>query len=522
MKLIKKIEPVVARAVVSKTRVAAYCRVSTGMDGQLVSLETQRSHYEELISSNPEWIFAGIYYDEGITGTSKEKRPALMQMVADCEAGRIDRVLTKSLSRFARNTTDCLELVRKLLGLGVTIYFEKENLDTGTMESELLLSIMSSLAESESVSTSENNKWGVRHRFQNGTFKISYAPYGYIVQNGELIVNEEEAVWVRWIFAQALEGKTCTAIARQLNEKKVPTKRNGTWTENTVRGMLTNEKYIGDCLFQKTYTDFRFKRHVNRDEQDKFYVKDHHEAIISREDFEIVGALIEQRAREKNIKKNGSLYGNRYPFSGRIICGECGSTLKRHMTLTGGNRYPIWVCRQHLEDLSSCSMKAVRESDLEYAFTTMMNKLIYARKALLENLRVRIREEGNRGNLRRINEIEQMLEKNVERQQTLTTLMTQGYVDPAFFTKESNEIASETDKLKAEKEQLGKEVTGNLHKMDELDDLIRYAAHAQPAPDFNGELVFRFLDHATLRSRDEITFHLKCGLSLTERLVRNG
>ncbi len=445
-----------------------------------------------------------------------------MQMVADCEAGRIDQILTKSLSRFARNTTDCLELVRKLLDLGVTIYFEKENLDTGTMESELLLSIMSSLAESESVSTSENNKWGVRHRFQNGAFKISYAPFGYCVQNGELIVNEEEAVWVRWIFAHALNGTTCTAIARQLNEKKVPTKRNGTWTENTVRGMLKNEKYIGDCLFQKTYTDFRFKRHVNRDKQDKFYVKDHHEAIISREDFETVGALIEQRARERNIKKNNPRFQNRYPFSGRIICGECGSTLKRHMTLTGDNRYPVWVCKQHLEDLSSCPMKATRESDLEYVFTTMMNKLIYARKAVLENLLDRIRDEGKKGSLLRLNEIEQMLEKNVERQQTLTTLMTQGYVDPAFFTKESNEIASETDRLKAEKEQLGKEVTGNLHKMDELDDLIRYAAHAQPAPDFNGDLVFRFLDHATLRSRDEITFHLKCGLSLTERMVRNG
>lgn len=522
MKLIRKIEPVAASAAISKTRVAAYCRVSTGMDGQLVSLETQRSHYEELISSNPDWVFAGIYYDEGITGTSKEKRPALMQMVADCEAGKIDRVLTKSLSRFARNTTDCLELVRKLLGLGVTIFFEKENLDTGTMESELLLSIMSSLAESESVSTSENNKWGVRHRFQNGTFKISYAPFGYSVQNGELIVNEEEAVWVRWIFAQALSGKNCNAIAKQLNEKKVPTKRNGTWTENTVRGMLTNEKYIGDCLFQKTFTDFRFKRHINRDEQDKFYVKDHHEAIISREDFETVGALIERRARERNIKKKDPRFQNRYPFSSRIICGECGSTLKRHMTLTGGNRYPVWVCKQHLKDLKSCSIKAIRESDLEYAFTTMMNKLVYAREAVLENLRDQIRQEGNKGNLHRINEIDQMLEKNAERQQMLTTLMTQGYIDPAFFTKESNEIASETDGLKAEKEQLGKEVVGSHHKMDELDDLIRYAAHTQPAPEFNSDLVFRFLDHATLQSKDEITFHLKCGLNLTERMVRNG
>ena len=172
MKKITIIEPAQGRASAAKTKVAAYCRVSTGMDDQLVSLETQKSHYENLIGSNPEWEYAGLYYDEGISGTSKEKRPALMQMIADCEAGKIDRIMTKSLSRFARNTTDCLELTRKLLDLGITIYFEKENLDTGSMESELLLSIMSSLAESESVSISENSKWSVRHRFENGTFKI--------------------------------------------------------------------------------------------------------------------------------------------------------------------------------------------------------------------------------------------------------------------------------------------------------------------------------------------------------------
>ena len=165
MKKITKIEPSAARPTAARIRVAAYCRVSTGMDDQLVSLETQKTHYEELISGNPDWEYAGLYYDEGISGTSKEKRPALLRMIADCEAGKIDRIMTKSLSRFARNTTDCLELTRKLLDLGVTIFFEKENLDTGSMESELLLSIMSSLAESESVSMSENNKWSVRHRF---------------------------------------------------------------------------------------------------------------------------------------------------------------------------------------------------------------------------------------------------------------------------------------------------------------------------------------------------------------------
>ena len=219
MKRITKIEPLKASSVERKLRVAAYCRVSTGAEDQLLSLETQKSHYEEYITANPGWAFAGLYYDEGISGTNKEKRPALMKMLADCEDGKIDRILTKSLSRFARNTADCLELVRKLLDLGVTIYFEKADLDTVTMESELLLSIMSSLAESESASISENNRWSIRHRFETGTFKIGSAPYGYNVHGGEFTINEEEAKWVRWIFDSAVNGKTCTMIVKELKHR---------------------------------------------------------------------------------------------------------------------------------------------------------------------------------------------------------------------------------------------------------------------------------------------------------------
>ena len=477
MKKITIIEPAEARAITAKTRVAAYCRVSTGMDDQLVSLETQKGHYENLIGSNPEWEYAGLYYDEGISGTSKEKRPALMRMVADCEAGKIDRIMTKSLSRFARNTTDCLELVRKLLDLGITIYFEKENLDTGSMESELLLSIMSSLAESESVSISENSKWSVRHRYENGTFKIGYAPFGYSSQDGEMVINEDEAKWVRWIFEQTLSGKASAAIARELNEKQVPSRRGGKWTPTTIRGILTNEKYTGDCLFQKTYSDFRFKRHVNRGERDQFYMEDHHEALVSREEFE--------------------------PFTGKLVCGECGSGFKRHINSTGSIRYPVWVCKQHLDDVSTCSLKYIREVDLEYAFTTMMNKLIFGRQEVLHTLIEAIRGETHKGNLLRIDEIDQKLEKIVERRQTLTTIMTR---------------AAEADALTAEKEQLVKEVTGCMKMTEALNDLIRYVGHAQPSPDFDGELVERFLDHGEVLSREEVTFHLKCGLSLTERM----
>lgn len=518
MKSIVKIEPTVSRKAAAKMRVAAYCRVSTGMDEQLVSLETQKSHYEELIGSNPEWKFAGLYYDEGISGTNKEKRPALRQLITDCEAGKIDRILTKSLSRFARNTTDCLEMVRKLLDLGVTIFFEKENLDTGSMDSEILLSIVSSLAESESVSTSQNSKWGVRHRFENGSYKISQAPFGYNVSDGVFSINEQEAEWVRWIFSETLSGRTVSAIARELNEKQVHPRRSGRWSPTTIRSMLTNEKYIGDCLFQKTFSDFRFHRHKNYGEQDQFYIEDHHEAIISREDFEAVSKLKEQRIKEKQIKKGGSHYRKRYPFSKKIICGECGAVFKRHMNHTGSLRYPVWACTGHLANSQGCSMKSIKEVDLEYAFTTMMNKLIFAKREILDALLEGIRSETHRCNSHRINEIDEKLDKNAERRQTLVMLMTRGYLEPALFTSESNKISSEMDALTAEKELLVNDTAGSVQMIDALIELIRFAGQAQPSPDFDGELVERFLDKVTISKRNEVIFHLKCGLNLTERI----
>ena len=518
MKQITRIEPVSSRGATAKIRVAAYCRVSTGTEDQLISLEAQKSHYEELIGSNPNWQYAGLYYDEGISGTHKENRPALQKMIADCEAGKIDRLLVKSLSRFARNTTDCLELVRKLLDLGVTIFFEKENLDTGSMESELLLSIMSSLAESESYSISENNKWSIRHRFENGTYRMASAPFGYDAIDGKLVINEKEAPWVRWIFNQALSGKASGRIARELNEKHVATKKNGIWRANTIRGILRNEKYTGACLLQKTYSDHRFKRHRNKGEQDQFLIKDHHEPIVSEAEFEMVEALLQQRAREKSIHRGNTRCKNRYPFSSKLICGECGATFKRHINSTGDLRYAVWVCAQHLDDKRVCTMMFIRESDLERAFTTMMNKLIFAKKEVLDTLLDALRGETHKDSLRQIDWIDQRIEKNAERRQTLTTLMTRGYLEPALFTQESNELAAEADALAEEKQQLLNEIKGILHQTDALSDLIQYAGHAEPSETFDEELVSRFLDRATIRTRSEIVFHLKCGLSLTERI----
>lgn len=517
MKTMKVIEPARRKYSVSKARVAAYCRVSTSSDEQLLSLETQKTHYETLINANPEWTFAGLYYDSGISGTKADTRPELQRMISDCKDGKIDRILTKSLSRFARNTTDCLEIVRTLLGLGIPIYFEKENLDTGSMESELLLSVMGSLAEDESRSMSENSKWGIKRRFENGTFKASCAPYGYEVHDGVFTINEEEAKWVRWIFSEAINGKSTSAIAKELNDWGVPTSRGrGEWYSTTVRAILKNEKYIGDCLYQKTFTDFRFKRHLNHDDCGQYYMEDHHEPIVSREDFAAANALVDQRRKEKNQPKQTP---GKYPFTRMLTCGECGTGFRRRTVHTGRLSYPIWCCPKHIQDTEVCSMKSVREDRLQSAFITMMNKLIFARTEILPVLAEDSSGGIHKDSLKKIDEIQQKLEKNDERQKTLAAIMVKGYLDPAVFARERNELLAEAEWLEKEKKEALRQARGDTHTAELLDDFCKLVGHSEIGSEFDGELLRRLIDHIIVHSQDEVTFCFKCGLNLRERLV---
>ena len=209
-------------------------------------------------------------------------------MLKDCENGKIDFILTKSISRLARNTTDCLEIVRRLLDLNISIYFEKENIDTRTMESELMLSILSSLAESESRSISENNKWFIKKRFQNGTFIISSPPYGYENIDGKMIVNEDEGKIIKEIFEKYLSGKGTHKIAEDLNKITIKGQKGANWHGSTINGILKNEKYTGDVIYQMTYTDENYNRHKNNGEEDQYKIIDNLEAIVSREEFEKV------------------------------------------------------------------------------------------------------------------------------------------------------------------------------------------------------------------------------------------
>ncbi len=502
----------------SKLRVAAYARVSTDNNDQLVSLETQKSHYESYIKANPAWEFAGLYYDEGITGTKKEKRSELLRMIADCEQGKIDFIVTKSISRFARNTMDCLDLVRKLTKLGISVYFESENINTGSMESELMLSILSGLAEGESASIAENNKWSIQRRFQNGTYKIASSPYGYDAVDGELFVNEQQAEIVRFIFTELLSGKSTHKIADELNRRSIPTKKGGRWTSTTIRGMVSNEKYTGDVIFQKTYTDACYNRHKNDGAKEQYYVKDNHTAIISREDFEAAQKIIEQRAKEKGVEKYSDKYLNRYPFSGKIICGQCGGTFKRR-THSSGSKYIAWCCSTHIENIRKCSMKYVPDSDFEYAFVTMMNKLIFSHQTVLKPLLIGLRDVNADDSLMSIQDIDKKLEENTEQQNVLINLMTKGYLDRVVYKKSNNNLLQEADLLKRQKDSINRLLqSGNQH-LSEVSTLLQYATKATMLKRFDEDVFNKFVERVIVYSRTEIGFELKCGITLKERLT---
>lgn len=519
MKRITKIEENKSLGRKKKLQVAAYCRVSTASDEQLVSLAAQKAHYENYIKSNDEWEFAGLYYDEGVTGTKKEKRDGLLSMVADCERGKIDFVITKSISRFARNTTDCLELVRKLLDLNIYIYFEKENLNTGSMESELMLSILSSLAESESVSISENEKWGIKKRFQNGTFIISYPPYGYDNVDGEMVIVPEQAEIVKQIFSNTLAGESTHAIADELNAKGIQTKKGGRWTPGTINGIIGNEKYTGDVLYQKTYTDSSFNRHTNYGELDQYLVQNHHAAIVSHEEFDRANAVLRQRGKEKGNGRNTEKYQNRYSFSGRIRCAECGGSFKRRIHYKPSGSYIAWCCATHLTDKGICSMKYITDDALKRAFVTMMNKLVFGHHIVLRPLLQSLRGMNDKSQLLKMQDLELQIEKNMEQRQVLTSLMAGVYLEPALFNKESNALAAEAETLRQEKDSLMHSLNGNMVKADELQKLFRFVSKGIMMDGFDDEAFLTYVDNITIHSRSEAAFELKCGLSLKERLV---
>jgi len=443
----------------------------------------------------------------------------LNSLVAACEKGLVNMIITKSISRFSRNTTDCLELVRKLISLNVTVIFEKENINTGSMESELMLSILSSLAESESVSISENNKWSIQKRFQNGTFIISYPPYGYTNVDGKMVVVPEQAVVVRQMFEDTLAGKSTHAIAKELNDRGIASKRGGKWTPGTVNAIIRNEKFTGDVIFQKTYTDSQFNRHINHGMENQYLCEGHHEAIVSHEVFDAANEVMNQRGKEKGNGENTSRYQNRYAFSGKIKCGECGSVFKRRRHYKPSGEYIAWCCNRHIEDNNSCSLKYITDEGIKAAFTTMMNKLVFGEQVILKPLLHSLQGFDDKNKLLQIQDMENKLEKNMEQRQVLTSLMASGLLEPALFNKENNALTVKEQRLQEEKRQLMTSVSGDRTKVDDLEKLIKAISSGRMLTEYEDELFLAHVAGITVLSREEIVFELKCGLRLKERLV---
>jgi DNA invertase Pin-like site-specific DNA recombinase len=348
----------------SLTRVAAYARVSTGKDEMLHSLAAQVSYYSEYIQKQSGWIYSGVYADEAITGT-KDNRPEFQRLLIDCRNKQIDLVLTKSISRFARNTVTLLETVRELKSLGVDVYFEEQNIHTLSGEGELMLTILASYAQEESLSVSKNCKWRIRQDFNKGkpgNIKV----FGYDLVNGQLEINTQEAETVRTIYFDYLSGLGKNAIVKKLRDQGIPTKTNRNWQVNTIHTILRDEKYTGQLIMQKTFRSDHLNKikKVNNGELLQYCIDDAHPAIIPTHIFEKVQQEIARREKKYMPQPRTPIFSE---FTGKIQCGICGASFRRKI-VNAGTRFATakWVCSSYnTHGISACSMKPIPEDVLK-------------------------------------------------------------------------------------------------------------------------------------------------------------
>ena len=375
-------------------RVAAYCRVSTKLEQQEGSYEAQISYYTEKIKSNLNWQLAGIYADDGISATNMKKRDDFNAMIDDCMAGKIDMIITKSVSRFARNTVDSLETIRKLKEKNIAILFEKEGVNTLEGSGELLITILSSQAQEESRNISENTRWGITRRFENGIIAVNHKKFmGYTKdkKNGELIIVPEQAEIVRRIFRMYLEGSSILEITRALEADKIKTVTGkDTWHPGVIEKMLSNEKYMGDALLQKTYTvDFLTKKRVkNEGIVPQYYIEDNHEAIIPKEIFYKVQEEKTRRAnlnkaavtrKANKLKKEKSKYSSKYALTEILVCAECGHPYRRQVWSKYGQKSAVWRCENRLKNGTKASCKnspTLKEEPLHNAIMMAINNVV--------------------------------------------------------------------------------------------------------------------------------------------------
>ena len=498
-----------------KRRVAGYARVSTDNEEQATSYEAQMDYYTNYINSREDWIFVGMYSDEGITATNTKKRDGFKQMVEDALAGKIDLIITKSVSRFARNTVDSLTTVRELKEKGVEIYFEKENIWTLDSKGELLITIMSSLAQEESRSISENTTWGKRKQFADGRASIGFKHFlGYDKgPNGEFIINEEQAVTVRYIYKRYLEGFSTYKIACELTEMGVPTPAGKKkWHPSSVMSILKNEKYKGDALLQKTFTkDFLTHQSVvNNGEVPQYYVEGHHEGIVTADQYETVQAEI---LRREGMQK----YSGVGLFSSIIKCGECGSWYGAKVWHSNDKyRRVIYRCNHKYGDGCKCKTPHINEDELKELFIKAANELFSEREEILANTKVMMEMVCETDSLDRDLQ-DSITELNIISEQMQIAIAENSRValDQDEYEKRYAELTARYEKAKAKYDDIAEQIESKKAKRELFKGFIRTLEKQDGLmEDFDAGIWSSLVQEVIVKTKDDIRFIFKNGFEV--------
>jgi len=501
--------------VATRKKVAAYCRVSTDSNEQLESLEAQKEHYMQVISANEGWDFAGIFYDEGISGTSKEGREGFKHLIQECRKGNVQLVITKSISRFSRNTSDLLQTIRELSRLGVAIFFEREKVNTLEMDGEFMLSLLGGMAQEESSSMSENIRWSVQKRFMAGSFVVSTPPYGYKKEGKTMVPDPEKAPVAKEIFRLYLGGWGCDRIANDLNHRGIRPPRGEMWNASTINNILRNETYVGDLKLQKTYRDDRFGVHTNKGEKPQYMVKDHHEALVSREDFMRVSQVKANNKAFHNLPDRTTKCSKRYPMTGKVFC-SCGHPLIRKVIRSPLGERVSWACLLHLRDSKSCDRGYIQDGALQNAVMTMHNKLVFARRDILGPVSVAL--EKNCSVSAEFRAIDEELDENLQSRQRLRELLGKGFLEPAVFAQENCKLLERSKALTDERGRLEKGIAEREGKVSAVKDLMKYLRNAETKTEFDEFFFLSHVERITVLTNYQLMIRLRCGLELKEEI----
>ena len=511
-------------------RVAAYCRVSTDDEEQKTSYEAQIGYYTEKINQNPEWQMAGIFADEGISGTQAQKRPEFLKMIRLCQQRKIDVILTKSLSRFARNTVDSLGYIRELRALGIAVISEKENINTLTAESEMLITIMSCFAQAESESISKNVSWGVRQSFKNGNVPMQYARLlGYRKgHDGNAEIIPEEAEVVKEIYRYYLDGMSMNLIADRLNEKGLTTKGSSSpYRKTVVQRILTNEKYTGDALLQKTYvTDCITKKtRKNNGELPMYLVKNHHEPIISRTDFNRVQEEMARRSAKRTIadkltKTGQGKYSAKYALSELLICGECGEHYRRVTWTAKGFKEIKWRCVSRIQyGKKKChSSPTVDEQALHRAIVSAINEFCEVKDDVAKALRESIIEALDQNQNGSVHAAQQRIDELARNMDELIKLATV----PETAENAMSDIAKFSEEMKMLREFIEIEKakqTEVKHNSNELSNVLqRLEKEDFTLTEYDDIVTRQLIEQITVDTKNTITVRFKGGFEMRANL----